>query len=90
MNKLQNEFPFTTLIASGPSLGMPEGTVGNSEIGHIHMGIGRRVVSDRVRIFEAIETGEFYRIGGSKKHHVQTRIVSATNKDLNQMVEKES
>ena len=61
MDKLRNKFPFTTLIASGPPLGMPEGTVGNSEIGHLHMGIGRRVVSDRVKIFEAIETGEFFK-----------------------------
>ena len=60
MDKLKTKFPFTTLIASGTPLGMPEGTVGNSEIGHLHMGIGRRVISDRVRIFEAIETGEFF------------------------------
>ena len=60
MDKLQKEFPFTTLIASGLPLGMPEGTVGNSEIGHLHMGIGRRVVSDRVRIFDAINNGEFF------------------------------
>jgi len=60
MDKLKIDFPFTTLIASGTRLGMPEGTVGNSEIGHLHMGIGRRIVSDRVRIFEAIETGDFF------------------------------
>ncbi|UCG04654.1 MAG: alkaline phosphatase family protein [Candidatus Heimdallarchaeota archaeon] len=60
MDQLRNAFPFTTLIASGPPLGMPEGTVGNSEIGHLHMGIGRRVVSDRVRIFDAINNGEFF------------------------------
>ena len=60
MDKLRKEFPFTTLIASGLPLGMPEGTVGNSEIGHLHMGIGRRVVSDRVRIFDAINNGEFF------------------------------
>jgi 2,3-bisphosphoglycerate-independent phosphoglycerate mutase len=60
MDKLRKEFPFTTLIASGLPLGMPEGTVGNSEIGHLHMGIGRRVISDRVRIFDAINNGEFF------------------------------
>ncbi|MFX0122619.1 MAG: phosphoglycerate mutase (2,3-diphosphoglycerate-independent) [Candidatus Hodarchaeota archaeon] len=60
MDKLKREFPFTTLIASGLPLGMPEGTVGNSEIGHLHMGIGRRIVSDRVRIFDAINNGEFF------------------------------
>lgn len=60
MDNLRSKYPFTTLTASGPRLGMPEGTVGNSEIGHLHMGVGRRVVSDRVKIFEAIETGSFY------------------------------
>ncbi|MFX1282829.1 MAG: phosphoglycerate mutase (2,3-diphosphoglycerate-independent) [Promethearchaeota archaeon] len=60
MDNLKIKYPFTTLIASGPRLGMPEGTVGNSEIGHLHMGVGRRVISDRVKIFEAIDTGEFF------------------------------
>ena len=40
---------------------MPDGTVGNSEIGHLHMGAGRRVVSDRVRIFESIDNGSFFK-----------------------------
>ncbi len=37
-----------------------------------------------------LETGEFYRIGGTRKHHVQARIVSATNKDLEQMIQAET
>ncbi len=37
-----------------------------------------------------LETGEFYRIGGTRKHHVQARIVSATNKDLEQMIQDET
>ncbi len=60
MDRLKTHYPFTTLIASGPRLGMPEGTVGNSEIGHLHMGAGRRIVSDRVKIFEDIESGAFF------------------------------
>ena len=60
MDDLQKSYPFTTLIASGIPLGMPKGTVGNSEIGHLHLGVGRRVVSDRVRIFESIEDKTFY------------------------------
>jgi two-component system, NtrC family, response regulator AtoC len=51
--------------------------------------IGDLSLDAQAKLLRVIETGEFYRIGGSKKHHVQTRIVSATNKDLNQMVEKE-
>ena len=61
MDKLKSHYPFTTLVASGPQLGMPEGTVGNSEIGHLHMGAGRRIISDRVRIFDDIDSGAFFR-----------------------------
>ncbi|MFX0184713.1 MAG: alkaline phosphatase family protein [Candidatus Hodarchaeota archaeon] len=67
MDRLKSIYPFTTLIASGSRLGMPEGTVGNSEIGHLHMGVGRRIVSDRVKIFNAIENGDFFRIPAFNK-----------------------
>ena len=58
-DSLQQEYPFTTLEASGRAVGMPAGTVGNSEAGHLHLGAGRRVYSDRLRIDEAIEKGSF-------------------------------
>lgn len=51
--------------------------------------IGDLSLSAQAKLLRFIETGEFYRIGGSEKHHIQTRIVSATNKDLNQMIEED-
>ena len=60
MDRLQAEWPCTRVAAAGPAVGMPKGTVGNSEVGHLHMGAGRRVLSDRVRINESIEDGSFY------------------------------
>ena len=60
MDRLQAELPTTRLAASGPALGMPEGTVGNSEVGHLHMGAGRRIYSDRVQVNRAIEDGSFF------------------------------
>ncbi|MCD4742681.1 MAG: sigma-54 dependent transcriptional regulator [Desulfobacteraceae bacterium] len=51
--------------------------------------IGDLSLDAQAKLLRFIETGEFYRIGGSKKHHVQTRVVSATNKNLDQMIEKE-
>jgi 2,3-bisphosphoglycerate-independent phosphoglycerate mutase len=60
MDRLQRECPFTTLLASGKAVGLPEGTVGNSEAGHLHLGAGRRIPSDRLRIDEALEDGSFY------------------------------
>jgi 2,3-bisphosphoglycerate-independent phosphoglycerate mutase len=60
MDRLQEEYPFTTLEAAGKAVGMPQGTVGNSEAGHLHLGAGRRIPSDRLRIEEVIEDGSFF------------------------------
>lgn len=60
MDGLRKNCPFTTLKASGEAVGLPEGTVGNSEAGHLHIGAGRRVYSDSVRIQNAIEDGSFF------------------------------
>ncbi|MBM3499704.1 MAG: phosphoglycerate mutase (2,3-diphosphoglycerate-independent) [Armatimonadetes bacterium] len=51
--------PNTLLAASGEAVGLPQGTVGNSEAGHLHLGSGRRVPADRLRIAEAIADGSF-------------------------------
>jgi 2,3-bisphosphoglycerate-independent phosphoglycerate mutase len=51
--------PHALLEAAGEAVGMPSGTVGNSEAGHLHLGAGRRVPLDRVRIDRAIEEGGF-------------------------------
>jgi len=60
MDRLQQEWPTTRLQAAGEAVGMPAGTVGNSEAGHLHIGAGRRVLSDRVRIDQAIADGSFF------------------------------
>jgi len=52
--------PHTRLQAAGPAVGMPPGTVGNSEAGHLHIGAGRLVPADRVRIDQALADGSFY------------------------------
>jgi len=58
---LWKKFPHSQLKASGEAVGMPPGTVGNSESGHLHLGAGRRVFLDRVRIDRAIENGSFFK-----------------------------
>jgi len=60
-DSLWKTFPRTTLVASGRAVGMPENAVGNSESGHLHLGAGRLIDSDRVRIDKALESGEFHR-----------------------------
>lgn len=46
--------------SSGEAVGMPPGAVGNSEAGHLHIGAGRRVLLDRVRIDKAVADGGFF------------------------------
>ncbi len=57
--KLWNEYPHTLLEASGLAVGLPEGQMGNSEIGHMTIGAGRSIDTDLVRIKKAIEADEF-------------------------------
>jgi 2,3-bisphosphoglycerate-independent phosphoglycerate mutase len=54
-------FPHSILAAAGEPVGMPEGTVGNSEAGHLHLGAGRRVLLERLRVDRAIADGSFFR-----------------------------
>ena len=54
-------YPHAKLKASGEAVGMPPGTVGNSEAGHLHIGAGRRIFLDRVRIDRSIKDGSFFK-----------------------------
>ncbi|OGE76590.1 MAG: phosphoglycerate mutase (2,3-diphosphoglycerate-independent) [Candidatus Doudnabacteria bacterium RIFCSPHIGHO2_02_FULL_48_21] len=60
LNYLINNFPATTLQASGPSVGLPWGERGNSEVGHLNLGAGRIVSQDLPRISKAITMGDFF------------------------------
>ena len=59
-DKYFSEHPFTTLNASGPSVGLPEGQMGNSEVGHMTIGSGNILYQDLVRINQSIESGSFF------------------------------
>jgi 2,3-bisphosphoglycerate-independent phosphoglycerate mutase len=54
------EHPHTTLTAWGPAVGLPEGQMGNSEVGHLNLGAGTVVKQDLLRIDEAIEDGSLF------------------------------
>ncbi|MEA3475899.1 MAG: alkaline phosphatase family protein [Candidatus Cloacimonadota bacterium] len=60
MNRIMQENSFITIYAAGEYVGMPDGTVGNSEAGHLHIGAGRVVLSDRLKIDNSIKDGSFY------------------------------
>jgi 2,3-bisphosphoglycerate-independent phosphoglycerate mutase len=53
-------FPRARLTTHGPAVGLPEGQMGNSEVGHLNLGAGRVVSQSLQRISEAIESGEFF------------------------------
>jgi 2,3-bisphosphoglycerate-independent phosphoglycerate mutase len=54
------EFPHVQIRTSGMAVGLPEGQMGNSEVGHLNLGAGRIVYQDFTRITKAIEDGEFF------------------------------
>ncbi|AZS13212.1 2,3-bisphosphoglycerate-independent phosphoglycerate mutase [Paenibacillus lutimineralis] len=54
------QYPNTTLTASGEAVGLPEGQMGNSEVGHLNIGAGRIVYQDLTRISKSIREGEFF------------------------------
>ena len=60
MDRLMKEYPFVKGNASGLAVGLPEGQMGSSEVGHLNMGAGRIVYQDLVRITKDIESGGFF------------------------------
>jgi 2,3-bisphosphoglycerate-independent phosphoglycerate mutase len=61
-HRLWERAPRTLLEASGLPVGLPDGQMGNSEVGHLNLGAGRVVAQDIVRISQAITSGEFFRL----------------------------
>ena len=79
-DRLLREYPNTLIQTSGPFVGLPEGQMGNSEVGHLNIGAGRIVHMDSTRIELMVQNGEFFkhpvlleamknaRIGGRQLH----------------------
>ncbi len=66
LSKLFAENPFTTIGASGLDVGLPDGQMGNSEVGHTNIGAGRVVYQMLVKITKSIEDGKFFEIEALK------------------------
>jgi 2,3-bisphosphoglycerate-independent phosphoglycerate mutase len=62
MDALARDYPSTALRTSGLAVGLPDGQMGNSEVGHTNLGAGRIVYQDLVRINRSIEDGSFFQI----------------------------
>ena len=82
VSSLYEAYPNTTLITCGEAVGLPEGQMGNSEVGHLNLGAGRIVYQELQRINVAIKTGEFAAnpqllnaIHFAKKHHKKLHLL---------------
>lgn len=62
MDQLMSQCPFVKGEASGMAVGLPEGQMGNSEVGHLNMGAGRIVYQELTRITKSIQDGDFFQI----------------------------
>ena len=60
MDQLMSQCPYVKGQASGLAVGLPDGQMGNSEVGHLNMGAGRVVYQELTRITKAIQDGDFF------------------------------
>ncbi len=60
LDMLMEKYPYTYIGASGMDVGLPDGQMGNSEVGHTNMGAGRVVYQELTRITKSIDDGEFF------------------------------
>lgn len=61
ITELMKDYPTTEIMASGMAVGLPDGQMGNSEVGHLNLGAGRIVYQDLTRITKDIQDGTFYK-----------------------------
>ena len=62
MDQLMSQCPYVKGNASGLAVGLPDGQMGNSEVGHLNMGAGRIVYQELTRITKAISDGDFFTV----------------------------
>lgn len=62
MDQLMSQCPYVKGQASGLAVGLPDGQMGNSEVGHLNMGAGRIVYQELTRITKSIEDGDFFEV----------------------------
>ena len=86
MDKLVEEYPHSQLEASGENVGLPDGQMGNSEVGHLNIGGGRVVYQDLVKINRAIKDGSFQKnpeiisaFSYAKEHNVPIHFMGLTS-----------
>lgn len=61
IDKIAHDWPHTAVKTSGAAVGLPDGQMGNSEVGHQNIGAGKRVLQDYTRVSESIQDGSFFK-----------------------------
>lgn len=86
LDRFFSEYPHTLIEASGEAVGLPEGQMGNSEVGHMNIGAGRVVYQSLTFLNKAIKDGTFFKnpsylkaIDHAKKHHSKLHIFGLTS-----------
>lgn len=87
MDCLMNEYPNATLLTSGENVGLPDGQMGNSEVGHLNIGAGRIVYQELTRINKSIREGEFFQnetllnaFNYAKENHKKVHFIGLVSK----------
>ena len=78
LGKIFGENPVTKIGASGMDVGLPDGQMGNSEVGHTNIGAGRVVYQELTRITKSIEDGDFF------QNEALTKAIEKTKELVNQ------
>ena len=86
MDKLMKEYPFVKGNASGMAVGLPEGQMGNSEVGHMNLGAGRVVYQNLVKLNMAVENGSLGKEKGivaafnyAKENHKKIHLIGQSS-----------
>ena len=79
LDRIFNEYPTTTILASGEAVGLPEGQMGNSEVGHLNIGAGHIVYQSLTLINKAVKDGTFYQ---NKEYLAAIKNCKENNKKL--------
>ena len=69
LDSYKKKYPFAKLGAAGYDVGLPEGQMGNSEVGHLNIGAGRVVYQSFTMINKAIKDKTFFKKRSSYRHH---------------------
>ena len=79
IKKLFAKYPVTKIGASGMDVGLPDGQMGNSEVGHTNIGAGRVVYQELTRITKSIKDGDFFRPGTNYYYTVNITSIEGKN-----------